>query len=118
MAVTTRPTGCCGMIELDNISQAATPKDVINSRVVRDTLLYSKQYPLVLFSGVVKRVAADHASSRKDDYGQALANFIAENKLGAVVRSQSAVNPVTQNKIAAWVWTPDHNALFTWYMNN
>jgi hypothetical protein len=51
-------------------------------------------------------------------YGQPMADFITENKLGSVVHIEAAENPNSGNTLEMWVWTPDEDALTEWCDKN
>jgi hypothetical protein len=112
-----KPTACCGLVELNNISLVQTPEEVIKGTVAGYHIfagVESKKYPpFVMFTGVTKRARMDHTgSTREDDYGQALADYIVENKLGEVIATPERVNPMSYNNpIKVWVWTVDWTEL-------
>lgn len=110
-----RGTGCCAVLELVDISHkpdaAAVIKEAIGE-IKNQTFSWGRKKPFITFTGVVgDRYTADHASSRNDDYGQALADYIVEHGLGEVVNTIPARANWTHNKIKMWVWMPDYEAL-------
>lgn len=46
--------------------------------------------------------------------GERFAQYVRENKLGNVLKSESARNPNSGNQIAVWIWTVDQTALLAW----
>lgn len=117
-----KPTTCCGLAEVDGLSQSKTPKDALMSiwRNLMDgqknELVGRMHYgrpPFVLLSTVTKKVTAGHGSDRKDDYGQAFAMYIIENGLGEITASGERTNH-TGNGLMIWIWEPDYEALVWW----
>lgn len=109
-----RETGCCGMLELEDISAKERPEQVIDgmlSALQGITGGFSHLKPFITFTSVVKRVTGDHASNREDDYGLALANYITQNDLGTVHDSIPEARNWTGNYIKIWVWTLNYPAL-------
>lgn len=101
-----KATGCCAMREIDNLSHAATVQEAM-STIGSMLMAERREVPFVLFSGVTGRVTGDHASSRKDNYGQAFMDYILANKLGNVLRSSERTNPRTANGVTVWIWEPE-----------
>lgn len=99
---------CCGMWEINNISHADTPDQVI--KTVGGHLIQTR-YPFVIFTGVVDRVVRDHASDREDNYGRKLSQYLRKNKLGTIKVSDAVTNPRTGNKIRVWLWQPNFETL-------
>src|SRR3990167_4488610 len=110
-----RATGCCGMKELVDISKCTDPQQVV-SHYTNYFREYGGGAPFVIFTGVVKRVRKDHASNRPDNYGEALATYITEHKLGEVVTTLPERKNVSGNTLKLWLWMPDYTALYGWQM--
>lgn len=111
---TVRTTGCCGVLELVDISRAQTAEDVIRAclpEIMRLTCEGVKKKPFIYYTGVVDRVIADHASVRVDNYGQALTDYIREHKLGEVIDNIPPDRNYSGNTIKIWIWRPDYQAL-------
>ena len=106
-----RSTGCCGLLELVDISTEQDSTDVLVG-FCQDPSFYSFR-PFIIFTGVVERMVKDHVSDRTDDYGQALADFIITNNLGTVTASEARRNRGI-NVIRVWVWEPNYEALNQW----
>lgn len=109
----------CAMFELNNISHLEKPADIIQ-RTVETFQINGQRPPFINFSGVVEvhEKAAEFMhtrTGRTDNYGQALADFIVENKLGEVVASPGRVNPLSSNVVKIWIWSPDWTALLKQY---
>lgn len=75
--------------------------------------LFSDKYNYSVFGtkpdgsqGIVKAETAHN--------GEQLANYIVEKGLGEVTASPEAINPNTGNRIRAWIWKVDHEALNKW----
>lgn len=103
---------CCGINELALISQNRTVKDILTTALVQNqeynyiTNTYGrrtlkKSYRFLLFS---------QAGSRSK-YGDRLAAYITEHKLGKVAVCGEGINPNTRRKIKAFMWTVDFDAL-------
>lgn len=109
-----RETGCCGVLELVDISTIIKPEDVVKKtleEMVHLTRTFSRRKPFIYFTSVVKRAIEDHASDRKDDYGLALAAHIEEHQLGEVVSTLPERANFSGNVIKMWLWVPDYDAL-------
>ena len=110
-------TKCCGVMEINNLSKVKSPLAAL--KAIAQTLKQGfdpknwGQHPpvFVTFTGVTKRVWADHTSDRADNYGQAFSDFLTKHKLGPVVSSEERVN-WTANSIKLWVWHPDYARLW------
>jgi hypothetical protein len=114
LAFRLRTTGCCGMLEMEDISRKGTPAEVIDGMleaIQENTNDFSTKRPFITFTTVVDRYTGDHASWRRDDYGQALADYIEAEGLGEVFRDCPVRNNYTGNAIKIWIWMPDYRAL-------
>lgn len=127
MAIDIRPTGCCGMEEINNLGTVTDPLTAIK-QVCRASrkIDFTKDpktkgpnavrpTPILVFSGVTKRVAGDHSSSRPDNYAAAFAGFILDQGFGSLVKGAEVLNPKTRNLITAWIWNVDIPVLDKWY---
>lgn len=102
-------TSCCAMQEINNLSHAKTPEDALAG--IRNDL-HRDRPAFVIFTGVVKRRVADHASNRKDNYGKAFADYLTKNKFGTVYRGVRPVrNHNTDNHVKVWIWVPNYSTL-------
>ena len=115
-----RETGCCGVLELVNISRCPTPKDVVLQAApamaaLCNELFTSGRRPYAYFTSVTDRHVTDHVSSRKDDYGAALADYIRDNNLGPVNLAATPKLNWTGNTLHMYVWTVDWDSLVRWY---
>ena len=111
------PTQCCGIYELVDISGLGSPEEVIKEAsllMAIRTDCYSSNPAFLMFSGVIgtrKRVYHTmYHADRNDDYGQALADYITEQKLGTVTGTEPARNH-SGNMIRVWLWAPQWEAL-------
>lgn len=122
MATKLYVTHCCAVGEIDDLSKSDTPEAAL--KTLYPTLLkglppLDREYfgphrlPIIIFTGVTTRVLADHASGRRDDYGQAFSDYLRDNGLGKVVRTDEVQN-WTDNKVRLWAWTVDYEALEKW----
>ena len=111
-----RGTGCCGVLELVDISTLPTPIEQLKYATYQSGMLYrTRRRPFVTFTGVVKRVGSDHTHQKGVEYGPALATYITEQGLGRVVTDlPEGINDNTRNTIKMWLWMPDYDALWTW----
>lgn len=107
-------TKCCGVAEIDGISFHPQPIDVL-----RNLSWYFKngtmpEVPFITFTGVVEKSLEDrvgHArSTRTDNYGETLAQFLEANNLGKVIRSTPR-RSWSKNVIALWIWEVDYATL-------
>jgi hypothetical protein len=121
MAFELKDTGCCGMKELNNISQCPDAPSVLAELCTALTYmndgepLTKTRLAFFLFSGVTKRVINDHASNRPDNYALALADYIETEQLGSLVTPEGRINPRSGNTIQVWVWTPNFKAFNDWW---
>ena len=97
MTVQTRGSnGCCGVREIIGISEGDDVSEQVKD-IIED--LDSRDIPLLIFTATVVE-GGDEVS-----YGQDLADYIKENKLGSVVKSRSKLNPSSGNWIRAYIWS-------------
>lgn len=111
MAFHVKDTGCCGVVELVDISTLSTPQDIIEKtlRGLYDhTGGFKREKPFIYFTSVVNRHTSDHASNRIDDYGQALSDYIVAQKLGTVLNDLPVKKNWSGNPIKMWIWMPDY----------
>lgn len=101
-------TSCCGLWDFADISTAQTPKEMVQYAA---SIFRSRQKKaFVMFTGVIGRVKGDHASSRPDNYGQALSDYITFHNLGQVWTGPSNINESSGNRLQVWVWVPNYPA--------
>lgn len=98
--------GCCGIREIGNLGEFATPQEAL------DSALFSPEdepldRPFVIFSGVVK----DSRSGRKPLYAQRFAKFLRDNDLGDVSGGITRVNPNSGNDLKVYLWTVNQRNL-------
>lgn len=115
-------SGCCGMQELDGISDhPSSPKQAL-LEACEDLIGYNEElavgdldFRLVVFT------QATSPRSRKDvskGYGYRMAAFIEANDLGTLVRGRAGVNPNSGNLLTGWLWTVNTINLVRWYNRN
>lgn len=105
MSISIQDTSCCGMHEIENLSEfKGRPKDALSS------LLHASQYDstirgsaYIIFSGV-----------REERYGQEFAALIKKYKLGTITKAPAKKNLNSGNVILAWIWTLDRRAIQKW----
>jgi len=99
------PLKCCGVMELDGLHFFPDPKKALLDMHANLWAgnKYKRRVPFILFTGDVNRY-----------YGQALAAFLVENRLGTVLASEERKN-WTENTIRVWIWSPDYEKLEAWY---
>lgn len=101
-------TSCCGLWDFADISTAQTPEEMVQYAV---SIFHGRrEKAFVMFTGVIGRVAVDHASNRHDNYGQALSDYITHCNLGQVWTGPSNINESSGNRLQVWVWVPDYEA--------
>lgn len=107
----------CGVFEIDLLSSEKDPQSAFLSAMFH-ILRVPVDFPFVTFTGVVKfaytKESRLHARPRDDDYGEAFAQYILENKLGEIVRSGVRKN-WSDNDIQLWVWLIDRPAAYALY---
>ena len=111
-------TQCCGVWELADISALPNSKAVVAqilSSINEMSYGWQESLPAFLtFSGVVgdrlKIYSSHYHANRGDNYGQALADYIAANDLGEVTASSLGTN-YNGNTLRIWVWAPRWDAL-------
>jgi len=112
-----RTTGCCGVLEMEDISTQAGPKEVLDGlagQLRANCSDWEREKPFVLFTSVVQRVTGDHVDTfgnRHDDYGLALADYLEQNDLGTVNRTIEPKPNYTRNPIKIWIWTPNYEKM-------
>lgn len=128
MGIRLNRLGCCGIMELQNLSGAHSPQKAMMQFVglaygmhitpqpqpthtpawYRWTEDYGygglvgERFRFVLFSSAGKR----HPSR----YGDKLKEYILKHNLGKVIETEADVNPNSNNKIKAFMWQVDHEA--------
>ena|SRR3990167_4522410 len=115
---TIRTTGCCAVLELVDISTENLPEDML--RRVLPTILEltkngTKPKPFIYYTGVLTRVKPDHTyTTRTDDYGQDLTEYIQEQNLGSVIDTLPPSPNWTGNEVKMWIWQPNYPAMLRW----
>lgn len=114
-----RSTGCCAVKELVDISTEPTPeavlREAIHSHDLPNRKYYTKgQSPFIFFTSVVERHAKDHTPSMSDTYGQDLADYIKQERLGEVITTLPPQLNYTGNIVKVWLWMPNYGALWAW----
>lgn len=106
-------TPCCGVQFIDSI-QDETPKETLLAVCAKkyedgenEWGDYSDPWEQAFL------VFTDNVSD--SDYGNKLAKYITEHKLGGVKATRQRRNPNTTNMIKVWVWTPNERNLKKWY---
>lgn len=124
MALGIKPTGCCGLDEINNISQANNAAEIVDyvAKQYSPNGAARRPVPFLLFTGVTLRRATDHASGRQDDYGQALEDYILKNELGTITRTDARTNfryyLHSSNDMRVWIWSPNWEKLSARHRNN
>lgn len=99
---------CCGIKEMAGISEHRTPDQALRVflQLNYDQLGHQEQLTGAFF-------IFSQAGSRSH-YGDKLAAYIEEHKLGEVVVVGRKRNPNSGNMVKMFVWMPDVNALKAW----
>lgn len=106
----------CGVLEMDNLSACPTPEEAFYWAAKQLKIIHEKTpLPYVIFSGVVRKNELGHGgharTGREDNYGEAFASYIEDNKLGEIVRSEVRRN-WSGNLIQLWIWHLDYDSIF------
>ena len=99
---------CCGVREIDGLRLFGVRKSM---KDIAPDILHGCAF--VIFTGVVSENVSENAQ-----YGQRFAKYIIKNRLGEVTASPRRLNPNSQNMLAVWIWTVDHEALARWVVRN
>lgn len=103
-----KATSCCGLVELENISDASNPAEVLE--FIRGN---GGDYTFILYTGVTSYEEDLSKEELKEmgwagkNYGQQLMDFIHKHKLGRVIRTNAALNEGSGNMIRTWVMEPN-----------
>ena len=88
-------TSCCGMKELEGVSEYV-PQEVLTN-VAQDAGT-EVNYAYVIFSDIKSHQKRLHS-------GWGLASYITKHRLGTTTRVGPARNPHSGNSLYVWVWT-------------
>lgn len=99
-----RSTSCCGLSDIDYL-KGTKPKEAI-AKICTDRELNDTP-PFYLFSGVVK-----------EKYGENFKKYILKNKLGKIIETPTRINPNSDNRIKAWVWSVNNKEIKRWAKEN
>lgn len=115
---------CCGLRELNNVSDHSSPAEALKD-ACRDLVLYDFYTPKTSnekldidhleFSQVVFSQAYAPGRKSKPGYGDRLTAFIEKHNLGTVVRGGTNTNPNSGNRLTAFLWAVNRTALVRWY---
>ena len=108
---------CCGVAEVDGISDYAQPADAMRDIVCDERWDPATEKDVyVLDIPEVAHIIFTQASRRtaKVGYGYQLARYIKRHGLGTVVVSQPAKNPNTSNQVHVFIWTLDEAGITQW----
>ena len=103
------PLACCGITELDGVSDQKSPARTIAELIQDDEQM--RHTGIVLFTGAA-------ANKRVVRYTEELSNYIKKFKLGKVIRHSPVKNRNTGRFITLYVWNTDKAALDKWYETN
>lgn len=109
-------TRCCAVFELDGISSVFGVEEAFRQSV-HQIKRVPVDFPFVTFTGVTKFAKTPESylhvgtQLREDNYGEALAKYIEQNKLGTIVRSGSKQN-WSDNHVQLWIWVIDRKATY------
>lgn len=112
MAFQLRTTGCCGVLEIEDISLKKTAAEVIEGileQLCYNTASWRRGKPFIYFTGVVNHQVGNHATyaggRRDNNYAEELAQYIEQNKLGTVIRTIEPRANYTGNLLKPYIWT-------------
>ena len=104
---------CCGMRELDGVSNNAPIGllqkmcgDLCDSYYSEENTKLNSNFAFIVFSDTFHR--GKHS-------GRRFAGYIRRYKLGNVVESPIRVNPNTGHKLRVWTWAVDWKAMKKWW---
>lgn len=109
-----RKTGCCGMLEIEDISEKSTPEAVVDGILKTlhgNTDGWKREKPFITFTSVEVRKQEDHVGDIEPGYGRALADYIEQEGYGTVYRDVPLGTNYTKNVLKIWVWYPNYEAL-------
>lgn len=121
-------THCCAMEEIDKLASFQNdPKGAMVS-FCKSNLGRPVEWKIRMSSGDYGRAGALYSFyfftaavyGKKANYGQQFADFITENKLGAIVTTPVMTNMAfhTDHGNQVWIWMPDVKALTAWWATN
>lgn len=115
---------CCGLRELNSISNHSTPAEALK-KACSELIPYNLYTPKpsnkkldidhLEFSQVVFSQAYVPGRTSKTGYGDRLMAFIEEHNLGTVVRGRTNTNPNSGNRLTVFLWAVNRAALVRWY---
>lgn len=109
----TRQIGCCGIREIDGLEYARDCKYALHEFLHRTKR--NRLFRFAIFSESNFTWNYHHGMT---DYGQKLAAYIKQHKLGKVTKSNTAQNPNSGNNVTVWIWSVDWDALKKWAADN
>jgi hypothetical protein len=104
---------CCGIRELSEVRGDGSAKASIKSfgGLVYDQLRVQGRM-MDKFRYAIFSQAESQSSPLPRKYGEELADYIKEHKLGEIIETAGThINPNSRNKLKVWVWTVDHMAV-------
>lgn len=90
------------------------PLDIIE-RVHNEIFIHDDPAAFYLITDVVE---FSNGTKVNKNCGENFVNFIKQHKLGSVVQTRPKINPNSQNKIRAWIWSPNLKSLKTFGAQN
>lgn len=103
---------CCGTCEINGIKDN-TPQYVIGA--MHQYLFFTNGKEV---SWRNRRVFAYFTDNRDKKFGNALEKYIKKESLGAIIKTQTRINPNSKNPLKVWVWTLNHDNIKKWYLKN
>lgn len=131
MNIAFRPMGCCGLSEMSGIaclngdavslyfSMNRPPVPTLPSLMTEIIASYTRtsggKWPAhIIFTQAMRDTPKGGYTACKVPYGEILASFIEEERLGTVNRSTPAINKNSSGLITTFVWAPDQEAIEKW----
>lgn len=96
-------THCCGVHEIDGLSTPKVTLMEVCEDKYGDSWGEGAQQAFILFHDIA------------GGYGSDLCAYIIKHKLGYVVKTRPKINPNSENRIVAYLWSPDEPALKRWW---
>lgn len=103
MAALVSLRGCCGVWEIDGVSDALPAKVLFDIQEI-----WGVSSRNLVFTDITQYRKCKHS-------GWGFAAFLRKKRLGAVLGpSKPGLNPESNNRVCVWVWTPNVEAVERW----
>ena len=113
---------CCGIGELNCLDDASNKRD--REQLLLSVILQAEDGDIwddgdrdVIKSRLKSRGCPYIVFSTGKRHGPRFAKFIRDNELGPVYGGTPRNNPTGSRRLRVWMWEPDYNALWYWYVD-